>query len=300
MSVNAMQEFWRRRQPPREWAGGSATKGQLTYGHTWSPSRWCILQSMQCRYVVIFMPWSDLLHDTSFLLFGRLTYFMCGPEWDVDCHWVSNRQCKCKASVLRGLKLVLSDWCLCLAVFRTAVPGVDLAETGLKGHLGCSILPTNQFAALLNCCIMDLRQIGVFQADRIVLWIMPGVQLGLLLFFLAVAVLHFWYNWWLLVPCFVTGILLLNNHPCEECPSLLSLLPGPLHYIIWRDTTHHDVVMLTGLLGGAVYVNAFTLLSREVQPCLQEFSLAAASLADSIGIALADICGVLIQVCSHI
>lgn len=157
MSVNAMQEFWRRRQPPREWAGGSATKGQLTYGHTWSPSRWCILQSMQCRYVVIFMPWSDLLHDTSFLLFGRLTYFMCGPEWDVDCHWVSNRQCKCKASVLRGLKLVLSDWCLCLAVFRTAVPGVDLAETGLKGHLGCSILPTNQFAALLNCCIMDLR-----------------------------------------------------------------------------------------------------------------------------------------------
>ncbi len=56
--------------------------------------------------------------------------------------------------------------------------------------------------------------------------------------------------------------------------------------------------MLTGLLGGAVYVNAFTLLSREVQPCLQEFSLAAASLADSVGIALADICGVLIQVCS--
>jgi hypothetical protein len=52
-----------------------------------------------------------------------------------------------------------------------------------------------------------------------------------------------------------------------------------------------------GLLGGAVYVNAFTLLSREVEPRLREFSLAAASLADSVGIALADITGILIQVC---
>ncbi|CAL8471388.1 g10930 [Coccomyxa elongata] len=119
----------------------------------------------------------------------------------------------------------------------------------------------HQFYEVSNWCY----QIGVFvsrssgllyQADRTILWIMPGLQLGLLFFFLAVAVLHFWYNWWLLVPCFITG-----------------------------------------LLGGAVYVNAFTLLSREVQPCLQEFSLAAASLADSVGIALADICGVLIQGC---
>lgn len=58
--------------------------------------------------------------------------------------------------------------------------------------------------------------------------------------------------------------------------------------------------MLAGLLGGAVYVNAFTLLSREVEPRLREFSLAAASLADSVGIALADICGVLIQVYCHL
>ncbi|EIE19722.1 hypothetical protein COCSUDRAFT_54594 [Coccomyxa subellipsoidea C-169] len=85
---------------------------------------------------------------------------------------------------------------------------------------------------------------------------MPALQMGLLFFFVAVAILHFWYNWWLLAPCFVTG-----------------------------------------LLGGAVYVNAFTLLSREVEPRLREFSLAAASLADSVGIALADICGVLIQGC---
>ena len=53
---------------------------------------------------------------------------------------------------------------------------------------------------------------------------------------------------------------------------------------------------LPGLLGGAVYVNAFTLLSKDVPPALREFSLAAASLADSVGIALADIAGILVQV----
>lgn len=45
------------------------------------------------------------------------------------------------------------------------------------------------------------------QADRAVLWVMPALQMGLLFFFVAVAILHFWYNWWLLVPCFITGWL---------------------------------------------------------------------------------------------
>ena len=54
-----------------------------------------------------------------------------------------------------------------------------------------------------------------------------------------------------------------------------------------------------GLLGGAVYVNAFTLLAKEVEPSLREFSLSAASLADSVGIALGDICGIMVQA-SHI
>ena len=52
----------------------------------------------------------------------------------------------------------------------------------------------------------------------------------------------------------------------------------------------------TGLLGGAVYVNAFTLISRDVDPWRREFSLGAASLGDSLGIAFADIAGILIQV----
>jgi hypothetical protein len=45
-----------------------------------------------------------------------------------------------------------------------------------------------------------------------------------------------------------------------------------------------------------VYVNAFTLISKDVDPRYREFSLAAASLGDSLGIAMADATGILIQV----
>ena len=45
-----------------------------------------------------------------------------------------------------------------------------------------------------------------------------------------------------------------------------------------------------------MYVNAFTLISRDIEPRYREFSLAAASLGDSLGIAFADIAGILIQV----
>ena len=53
----------------------------------------------------------------------------------------------------------------------------------------------------------------------------------------------------------------------------------------------------TGLLGGAVYVNAFTHLARSVPPEYREFSLYTASLADTLGIMLADAAGVVIQGC---
>lgn len=69
-----------------------------------------------------------------------------------------------------------------------------------------------------------------------------------------------------------------------------------IHYVVCyviSFTTRKDHA---GLLGGAVYVNAFTLISHQVDPALKEFSLAAASLGDSLGIACADIAGILIQV----
>lgn len=50
------------------------------------------------------------------------------------------------------------------------------------------------------------------QAGRRALWAMPLLQVGWLAFFLADAVIHFWYNWWLLLPCFLTGEL----GPCVD------------------------------------------------------------------------------------
>jgi battenin len=59
------------------------------------------------------------------------------------------------------------------------------------------------------------------------------------------------------------------------------------------------VCLVVGLLGGAVYVNAFTLLCRQVPPQLQEFSLSATCVADSCGIACADLVAILIQGCLY-
>ena len=43
------------------------------------------------------------------------------------------------------------------------------------------------------------------QANRTALYVMPVLQVGLLAIFLAVAVLHVMYSWWLLLLCLCTG-----------------------------------------------------------------------------------------------
>lgn len=103
--------------------------------------------------------------------------------------------------------------------------------------------------------VLVSRSSGVFyKANLRALWIMPLLQVGLLVFFLANAYLMFWYSWSLLVPCFCVG-----------------------------------------LLGGAVYVNGFALISEKVEPEMKEFSLSSASIADSVGIACANVAGIFIQ-----
>ncbi|XP_031550051.1 battenin-like [Actinia tenebrosa] len=47
------------------------------------------------------------------------------------------------------------------------------------------------------------------------------------------------------------------------------------------------IILFEGLLGGAVYVNSFYRISKEVAPEHREFSMGVASMADSFGIALA-------------
>ena len=69
-------------------------------------------------------------------------------------------------------------------------------------------------------------------------------------------------------------------------------------YQFWWDWGLLAPAFISGLLGGAVYVNAFTLIARDVSPePVRELALSAASVADSFGILLSDATGVLIQGC---
>jgi battenin len=56
---------------------------------------------------------------------------------------------------------------------------------------------------------------------------------------------------------------------------------------------------LAGLLGGGVYVNAFTRISSDVPDKQREFALSSASVADSFGVILADVCGLFMQSCIY-
>ncbi|CEG46875.1 cln3like protein [Plasmopara halstedii] len=103
------------------------------------------------------------------------------------------------------------------------------------------------------------RSSGVlFQATRPILYFMPMLQVLLLGFFTLMAVTHLWYNWGLLILCFVVG-----------------------------------------LLGGGVYVNAYTLLSKEISSSHMELALAAASVGDTVGVMLADCVGLFLQGCLY-
>uniref|UniRef100_A0A7S1JHF2 Battenin n=1 Tax=Eutreptiella gymnastica TaxID=73025 RepID=A0A7S1JHF2_9EUGL len=92
------------------------------------------------------------------------------------------------------------------------------------------------------------------EPTRLRLWVMPTLQTCLLVLFCLTARYQLWYDWTLLAPCFVVG-----------------------------------------LLGGAVYVGALSLIAIEVPEQHREFALSAACLADTVGIIFSDIVGVGIQ-----
>lgn len=54
-----------------------------------------------------------------------------------------------------------------------------------------------------------------------------------------------------------------------------------------------------GLLGGAVYVQGYSRISRDLPVSIREFALASASVADSFGIILGDTTGLLLQACLY-
>lgn len=111
-------------------------------------------------------------------------------------------------------------------------------------------------------------QVGVFvsrssaffvKGSLAAVWVAPFLQVALLIFFVADAASHFLYVQWALV---VLGFV-------------------------------------TGLFGGFVYVNAFTLIAERVEDNVREFSLTTASMGDSFGIIASDICSLFLQACLY-
>jgi MFS family permease len=70
-------------------------------------------------------------------------------------------------------------------------------------------------------------------------------------------------------------------------------LHAPTHRYDW---TLLIPCFIAGLLGGAVYVAGFSLISRNTREEYRELALVSASIADTIGIMLSDVCGLLLQV----
>jgi len=101
-----------------------------------------------------------------------------------------------------------------------------------------------------------------------------------------------------------SGILFQSNRkvlwamPLLQCALLAFFwLDAVQHF--WYDESLLVMCFITGLLGGAVYVNAFTLISKEQPRDRRELALSAASIGDSLGIIFADVAGLFIQACLY-
>jgi battenin len=70
-----------------------------------------------------------------------------------------------------------------------------------------------------------------------------------------------------------------------------------LHF--WYNWSLLVLCLFAGLLGGGVYVNAYTLLSREMPASHVELALAAVSVGDTVGVMLADCVGLVLQGCLY-
>jgi battenin len=135
-------------------------------------------------------------------------------------------------------------------------------QSGVWSAFGCPVSSQgarNRFYEYANWCyqagVLVSRSSGtLWKAEVHHLWVMPTLQVLILLLFLLDAYYLWWDSWSILTVCFVVG-----------------------------------------LLGGAVYVNGFSLISENVPEDVREFSLSTASIADSCGIISSTLISIAIQ-----
>jgi len=70
-------------------------------------------------------------------------------------------------------------------------------------------------------------------------------------------------------------------------------------YQFWYNSALLLLCFYVGLLGGGVYINGYMRINKDLPVSIREFALSSASVADSSGILLADLSGLLIQSCLY-
>eukprot|EP00518_Triparma_eleuthera_P009160 CAMPEP_0182466284 /NCGR_PEP_ID=MMETSP1319-20130603/11682_1 /TAXON_ID=172717 /ORGANISM="Bolidomonas pacifica, Strain RCC208" /LENGTH=426 /DNA_ID=CAMNT_0024666247 /DNA_START=210 /DNA_END=1487 /DNA_ORIENTATION=+ len=95
------------------------------------------------------------------------------------------------------------------------------------------------------------------------------------------------------------GIAALWAMPVVQCFMLVFFYLVASYQIMYDAAFLLVLCFFVGLLGGAVYVNAFNIISREVEEGKVELALATASVADSMGIMLSDVTGLFLQACIY-
>ena len=168
-------------------------------------------------------------------------------------------------STIERLRLTLSLWPYMIPLFIVYAAEYAL-QSGVWTAIGFPVTSKDARESFYQKSNW-LYQVGVFVsrssgacciAPMWVLWLMPILQCMNLVFFYFVATYHVWYNNFLLIICFYTG-----------------------------------------LLGGSVYVNGYMRVNKDLPVSIREFALSTVSIADSLGIVLADFSGLFIQSCLY-
>ncbi len=195
----------------------------------------------------------------------RIESFEVSDDDSTESCNLSNGNAISKKSAWERLKLTMSLW-----IFMVPLFVVYAAEYALQSGVWTAIgFPVDDEEARRSFYTNSnwAYQIGVFvsrssgafcMAPMWVLWLMPLLQCCNLVFFYFVALKHFWYNNFLLIPSFYVG-----------------------------------------LLGGSVYVNGYMRINKDLPFDTREFALSTVSVADSLGIMIADFSGLFIQSCLY-
>ena len=86
--------------------------------------------------------------------------------------------------------------------------------------------------------------------------------------------------------------------PCLQTMNLIFFsIVATSHF--WYDYSLLPVCFYVGLLGGGVYVHGYTRINKDLPPHMREFALSTTSIADDLGVVMADVSGLFIQSCLY-